>query len=46
MNYFVLICGLLQIAGAIQYWSQGKFWFGVLYCLYGLTNFVIIMMGK
>ena len=46
MNWFIFGCGALQLLGAIQYWCTGKLWFGVLYLLYALTNFVILIMAR
>lgn len=40
-NLFVFAVGILQTCGAVQYFKQGTFKFGVLYFLYALTNFVI-----
>ena len=40
-NLFVFACGVLQTLGALQYFKQGAYKFGILYFLYALTNFVI-----
>lgn len=43
-NWFILTVGVLQCFGAAQSIINGQIWFGVLYFLYGLTNFVLFKM--
>lgn len=41
-NPFIFSVGVLQLFGSCQYLHRGRVWFGLLYVLYGFTNFIIM----
>lgn len=45
-NWFILTVGILQILGSFVSICKGQTWFGMLYFLYGLTNFVLFKMQR
>lgn len=40
-NLFIFGCAILQTCGAMWYFRTGSIKFGILYCLYASTNYVI-----
>jgi len=46
MNWFLLTVCVLQVGATLQYWVEGKFAMGSLMLLYGISNMILLYMGK
>lgn len=44
MNYFVLGIGIAYLVGAAYSALNGRWWWAVLYALWGVGDFVVVML--